>query len=113
MTMNNSNRTNPHTTLHRRSSSAPEVVLETRAQEERSSLAQLNNFVLNWLRAQLDKSKASYRDLLKDYEHALELYNDTRVENMRLRDKVAMLERVLVDRTRAESNLSSDCFSMH
>jgi hypothetical protein len=99
--------------LHRRSSSAPEIIFEAKAQEDKSPLAQIDEYLLNRLREQLDKSKTSYGDLLKDYEQALSLYNETRVENMRLRHKVTLLERVLVGRTSAESRLDSDYFGMH
>jgi flagellar biosynthesis GTPase FlhF len=88
-------------------------MFEARAQEDKSQLAQIDEYLLNRLREQLDKSKASYGDLLRDYEQALSLYNETRVENMRLRHKVTMLERVLVGRTGAESHPVPDYFGMH
>jgi flagellar biosynthesis GTPase FlhF len=112
-TMNSHTRNNPQMSLHRRSSSAPEIIFEAKAQEDKSPLAQIDEYLLNRLREQLDKSKTSYGDLLKDYEQALSLYNETRVENMRLRHKVTLLERVLVGRTGAESRLDSDHFGMH
>jgi hypothetical protein len=107
------NRSNAYTTLHRRCSSAPEVRLEARTQEEQSPLVQLNDYLLNRVRKQLDKLKESYRDLLKDNEQALALYNETRIENMQLRNKVAMLERALIGRTGAASNSSSHYSRMH
>jgi flagellar biosynthesis GTPase FlhF len=112
-TMNSHTRHNPQMSLHRRSSSAPDIIFEAKAQEDKSPLAQIDEYLLNRLREQLDKSKTSYGDLLKDYEQALSLYNETRVENMRLRHKVTLLERVLVGRTGAESRLDSDYFGMH
>jgi flagellar biosynthesis GTPase FlhF len=112
-TMNIHTRNNPQMSLHRRSSSAPEVIFEARAQEDKYPLAQIDEYLLNRLRRQLEKSKASYGDVLRDYEQALLLYNETRVENMRLRHKVAMLERVLVGRTGAESHPVPDYFGMH
>jgi hypothetical protein len=112
-TMNSHTRHNPQMSLHRRSSSAPDIIFEAKAQEDKSPLAQIDEYLLNRLREQLDESKTSYGDLLKDYEQALSLYNETRVENMRLRHKVTLLERVLVGRTGAESRLDSDYFGMH
>jgi hypothetical protein len=101
--MNSHTRHNPQMSLHRRSSSAPDIIFEAKAQEDKSPLAQIDEYLLNRLREQLDKSKTSYGDLLKE----------TRVENMRLRHKVTLLERVLVGRTGAESRLDSDYFGMH
>jgi hypothetical protein len=111
--MNSHTRNNPQMSLHQQSSSAPEVIFEARAQENKSPLAQINKYLLNRLREQLDKSKASYRDLLRDYKQALSLYNETRVENMQLRHKVTILERVLVSRTGAESHPVPNYFGMH
>jgi hypothetical protein len=92
--MNNPRRINPinqHTMFHQQSSSAPGRNLEFTVVECDNPHAQL--------RRDREQAKASYEDLFKDYQHALRLYNETNLENMILRDRIAMLERVLLSRS--------------
>lgn len=61
-------------------------------------LTHLRDHLLDRLRKEIAKSKKDYDCLFKDYQQALSLYNQMRLEKMKLEEEVDMLERVLVER---------------